>query len=87
MTQALLGWDEHILSPACSDQVLVELDYSDGDDGYVTTVDDVFPGAERQRQIRVELGTNVYEDLSSFDVVDMRRYVSLPTGRPDHSVD
>jgi hypothetical protein len=72
-----------IVGPACPDQVLVELDYFDEDDWYVTSVNDVLPGAGRQRHIRVELGTNLYEDLSSFQVADVRCYVGVPTGTPD----
>ncbi len=72
-----------IVGPACPNQVLVELDYFDEDDGYVTTVNDVLPGSGRQRHIRVELGTNLYEDLSSFRVADVRCYVGVPTGTPD----
>jgi hypothetical protein len=72
-----------IVGPACPDQVLVELDYFDEDDWYVTTVNDILPGAGRQRHIRVELGTNVVDGLSSFEVADARCYVGLPTGTPD----
>jgi hypothetical protein len=72
-----------IVGPACPDQVLVELDYFDEDDWYVTSVNDVLPGAGRQRHIRVELGTNLDQDLSSFEVADVRCYVGLPTGTPD----
>ena len=72
-----------IVGPACPNQVLVELDYFDENDWYVTSVNDVLPGAGRQRHIRVELGTNLYEDLSSFQVADVRCYVGVPTGTPD----
>ena len=72
-----------IVGPACADEVLVELDYFDEDDWYVTSVYDVLPGSRRQRHIRVELGTNLYEDLSSFRVADVRCYVGLPTGTPN----
>ena len=66
-----------------TDEVLVELDYFDEDDWYMTSVNDVLPGSGRQRHIRVELGTNLYEDLSSFQVADVRCYVGVPTGTPD----
>lgn len=72
-----------IVGPACPNQVLVELDYFDEDDWYVTTVNDVLPGAGRQRHTRVELGTNLDQELSSFEVADVRCYVGLPTGTPD----
>lgn len=72
-----------IVGPACDDEVMVELDYFDKYDWYATTVFDVLPGAGRQRHIRVELGTNLYEDLSSFQVADVRCYVGLPTGTPN----
>jgi hypothetical protein len=72
-----------IVGPACPDEVLVELDYFDKDDLYVTTLQDVLPGSGSQRHIRVELGTNLYEDLSSFQVSDIKCYLGLPTGTPD----
>lgn len=72
-----------IVGPACDDEVAVELYYFDEEDRYVTSVNAVLPGAGRQRHIRVELGTNLYEDLSSFQVADVRCYVGVPTGTPD----
>ena len=72
-----------IVGPACDDEVLVELDYFDEDDWYVTSVNDVLPGAGRQRHIRVELGTNIFDGLSSFDVADIKCYRGVPTGKPD----
>ena len=72
-----------IVGPACAEEVLVELDYFDENDWYVTSLNDVLPGAGRQRHIRVELGTNLYEDLSSFEVADIKCYKGKPTGTPD----
>jgi hypothetical protein len=72
-----------IVGPACPDEVAVELDYFDKDDSYVTTVVDVIPGAGRQRHPRIELGTNLYEDLNSFQVADVKCYRGVPTGTPD----
>jgi hypothetical protein len=72
-----------IVGPACPDEVLVELDYFDKDDLYVTTLQDVLPGSGSQRHIRVELGTNLDEDLSSFQVADIKCYLGVPTGTPD----
>ena len=72
-----------IVGPACPDQVAVELDYFDEDDLYVTSVVDVLPGAGRQRHIRVELGTNHYDGLTSFDLANVECSRGLPTGTPD----
>ncbi len=72
-----------IVGPACADEVLVELDYFDEDDWYVTSVNDVLPGAGRQRHMRVELGTNLDQELPSFQVADVRCHVGVPTGTPD----
>lgn len=72
-----------LVGPACADEVMVELDFFDADDVYVTTVLDVIPGAGRQRHVRVELGTNLYEDLSSFQLADIKCNLGLPTGTPD----
>ena len=71
------------VGPACPDEVSVELDYFDKDDWYVTSVVDVIPGAGRQRHLRIELGTNLYEDLNSFQVADVKCYRGVPTGTPD----
>ena len=72
-----------IVGPACDDEVLVELDYFDEEDRYVTTVNAVLPGAGRQRHIRTELGTNVDQEFSSFEVANVTCYVGVPTGTPD----
>ena len=72
-----------IVGPACDDEVMVELDYFDEDDWYVTSVNDVLPGAGRQRHIRVELGTNIFDGLSSFEVADIKCYRGVPTGTPN----
>jgi hypothetical protein len=72
-----------IVGPSCEDEVLVELDFFDADDWYVTSGVDVLPGAGSQRHIRVELGTNLFDGMASLEVADVRCYLGLPTGTPD----